>query len=129
MSVDVGDAWDLNGDGRFSYKKSVNWWGYGNGQPVRIRDASYLRTLRTSKDYVDMNTSIFKYNAMVLWVDDYKVHGQVQINPNNGHIYGAAWYDFEKYTNSPLRNWATRLGAEETGIGERYQIFYEYPND
>ena len=126
------DAWDLNNDGRLSYRESINWWRNGNGVSVVIRDASYLQTQRT---YLGDRPEKNKYTAVVLGIDNYMVHGQVVI-ARNGHIYGPGWYDFEMHGTDKnfhlddgtlgYRDGFTLLGNFVAGKGKRYKIYYGY---
>ncbi len=135
LGVDRVDAWDLNNDGRLSYRESINWWKNGNGVSIVIRNASYLQTQRTGFNH-KMNNGKSKYSAFVLGIDNYMVHGQVQVNPANGHIYDGL-YNFEMHGTDRyyhlndgifgFRDRFTQLGALFAGKGQSYWIKYRYP--
>jgi hypothetical protein len=69
-------------------------------------------------------------------LEDYLVHGQVTINPDNGHIYDGD-YDFEMHDINRsqsvirqgyniLRNSATMIGKIVASEGKPYEIKYDY---
>jgi hypothetical protein len=122
----VKDRIDLNKDallagaqdGHLTLDEAIAWYRYGNGETLTV-DGNLL------------STSCIGSHCFVTG-SDYWVHGQVTINPENGHIYDQ-YYDFEMHGTGNfddgwfgLRDYATQMGHMYISNGQKFEIQYRY---
>jgi len=105
-------------DGHLTLDEAIAWYRYGGGKSLTV-DGNLL------------STECIGSHCFVTG-SDYWVHGQVTINPANGHIYDQM-FDFEMHGTNffddgwlGLRNAATAYGKIVVESGKPFEIEYRY---
>lgn len=106
-------------DGRLTPLEARKHFKKGNGQPIIVDQGKLTVIYRRNPDGSS--------RAIVYGIEDYAVHGQVSINPENMRIYDAP-YEFEWHPNNSvgnmLRNYGNIFGRALNGDGTPFMIQY-----